>query len=358
MGGYSWRMTRHRWRARLHKLLFSRALSKLQTPNLLWSKGTPQACDFAGPRWYQIAATESVQSETFFRAFYSGASGIVWVRLSTLARDSAACDLDRFVATVLPAISRPFVLITTDGDASVPSDLARDTVEKILANPFLVSWHTQNCDGDHPKLKPFPIGLDLHTPRHFTSPQGLVRMLETIADEAVPPGQRSSKIFCDVNLTLVSQDRRKLVDALQDCDHIDFLAKRIPQQDVWKRYAQYRFALSAAGNGIDCHRTWELLYLGCTVVTKTSPLDRLYDGLPVIIVDDWDEVRNPDEIERRSKNVSHLTDRDYLRGRLRPEFYLQGIRTELRNFELPDKHRNGAVSICSAAHDSGSQTSL
>jgi len=69
-------------------------------------------------------------------------------------------------AGALPSIREPFSLITTDGDAAVPSDMTASTVEALLGNPWLVSWHTQNYDGyTHPKLFPFPIGLDLHTPR-------------------------------------------------------------------------------------------------------------------------------------------------------------------------------------------------
>ena len=30
--------------------------------------------------------------------------------------------------------------------------------------------------------------------------------------------------------------------------------------------------------------------MGCIVIVKTSPLDPLYEGLPVVIVKDWSEV--------------------------------------------------------------------
>ena len=34
--------------------------------------------------------------------------------------------------------------------------------------------------------------------------------------------------------------------------------------------SSYKFALSPEGNGIDCHRTWECLYLGVIPIVKKS----------------------------------------------------------------------------------------
>jgi hypothetical protein len=325
-------MGRLRW-ARLKEAVYPRALRFLSVPPVLWSKGIGHFCDFAGPDWYRYAPTESTQSEAFFREHYSGAHGVVWVRLSTLARDPQTCDLDTFARAVLPTIEAPFILLTTDGDASVPSDLAKDTVERLLANPFLVRWYSQNCDGDHPRIKPFPIGLDLHTPRSFATPAGLVRQLETIRQDRVD--RRSPRLFCDFSISRGSRQRRELLEALDGCPHVDFLKRRVSQRAIWKLYSQYPLVLSTEGNGLDCHRTWELLYLGCIVVTKTSPLDPLYEGLPVIIVDDWREVRDPEAPGRWISKVAHLTDRDYLWGRLRPQTYLESLRQELRQAASP-----------------------
>lgn len=50
------------------------------------------------------------------------------------------------------------------------------------------------------------------------------------------------------------------------------------------------FVLSPEGNGMDCHRTWEALLLGNIPVVRRNPLVGLYDGLPVLVVDDWADV--------------------------------------------------------------------
>ena len=46
------------------------------------------------------------------------------------------------------------------------------------------------------------------------------------------------------------------------------------------------------GNGLDCHRTWEIILLGSIVITETSSLDNMYiqNNLPVIILNNYDEL--------------------------------------------------------------------
>lgn len=297
----------------------------------LWSKGISQYCDNRGPDGYWLADTESCQSEAFFREFYSGASGLVWVRLSTKAKDGAACDLDHFVRGALPTIREHFALITTDGDSSVPSDLSKDTVERLLGCPWLVSWHTQNLEGQpHAKLAPIPIGIDLHTPRPWSSPRQLIAKLSRTRARRAPLDRLPLRVFCDLNVSL-SPARQEAVTALRSCSHVDLLRRRLGQAAIWQRYAQYPFVVSAPGYGLDCHRTWELLYLGCIVITHGTPLDRrLYEGLPVVVVSDWKEVCDRTNLEKWLHQYGPLTDRELIWKRLEPDAYLKPIRAKIK----------------------------
>jgi hypothetical protein len=299
-------------------------------PPCLWSKGISRYCDFKGPDSYWSNETESCQSESFFRRYYAGARGVVWVRLSTRSRDGMPCDLDTFVRGALPGIQEPFALITTDGDASVPSDIAATTVDALLDCPWLVSWHTQNYDGHaHAKFAPFPMGIDLHTPRFCSSTRRLVTQLQGIRACRLPLDHLPLRVFCDLELSLASEERRRAVAVLRNCDHVDFLGKRMSQASIWGRYAEYPFVLSAAGNGLDCHRTWELLYLGAIVITKTSSLNRLFNGLPVVVVEDWNEVCDKGNLSKWLEEYGKLTDRKAVWDRLNPEHLVGAIRETL-----------------------------
>ncbi len=293
----------------------------------LWSKGMARFCDFRGPEDYWLAPTESVQDAAMFRTHYAGAHGLVWVRLSTQHRDGRTADLDHFVRTALPTITRPFVLLTSDGDVSVPGELPPATVRALLGSPWLRAWYTQNHDGGGgPRLRPLPIGLDLHTPRAGSSPRRLLQALEQIAGARPPVEQAPLRVFCDIGLSLASRDRVQAVRALRGCPHVAMQQQRVSQDEIWRRYAGHPFVLSLRGNALDCHRTWEALYLGSIVITKASSLDPLFDGLPVVSVTRWQEIRDPRNLERWRQQHADRTRKPYIWERLRAQAYLQGLR--------------------------------
>ena len=60
--------------------------------------------------------------------------------------------------------------------------------------------------------------------------------------------------------------------------------------DVFKERNENIFVLSPFGTGLDCFRTWEALIFGHIVIVKSSSLDELYEGLPVVIINDWAEI--------------------------------------------------------------------
>ncbi len=61
--------------------------------------------------------------------------------------------------------------------------------------------------------------------------------------------------------------------------------------------------LSLIGNGLDCHRTWEALYLGAIPAVKSSDLDPIYEGLPVLIVEDWSDLTE-EYLEKKYEEMS------------------------------------------------------
>ena len=68
----------------------------------------------------------------------------------------------------------------------------------------------------------------------------------------------------------------------------------VGRDELWGRYGTYAFGISPRGNGIDSHRTWEMLWFGMIPVVKSGPLDEMYEGLPVLIVGEWKELCTAD----------------------------------------------------------------
>lgn len=51
-----------------------------------------------------------------------------------------------------------------------------------------------------------------------------------------------------------------------------------------------KFVLSPAGNGFDCHRTWEAMYLGAIPILRRAHWPFININLPVLLVDEWEDL--------------------------------------------------------------------
>jgi hypothetical protein len=54
------------------------------------------------------------------------------------------------------------------------------------------------------------------------------------------------------------------------------------------------FNASPEGNGIDCHRTWESLYLGTVPVVEKNLSTEYWQsiGVPLFLIKSWNDVKN------------------------------------------------------------------
>lgn len=88
-----------------------------------------------------------------------------------------------------------------------------------------------------------------------------------------------------------------------------------------------KFCLCPRGNGIDTHRLWECLYLGCIPIVKYHGTHDFCHDLPVLFIDTWHEVNEAylhqkwDEYKRREWNFD----------KLRISYWDAFIRNELAN---------------------------
>jgi hypothetical protein len=169
-------------------------------------------------------------------------------------------------------------------------------VNIILNSNKIIKWYTQNYDKTiiHPKLKPIPIGFDLHTSKLFVNNSKLDKIKYMIYKRMTSPTNKriSDKILSDTHNSITHPERKTLYDLICNNKNIQFVNGKQTFIEITNLYNSYNFVLSPRGNGLDCHRTWELLLAGVIVITKTSSLDDMYinNNLPVVILKDWNEL--------------------------------------------------------------------
>lgn len=274
----------------------------------IWNLGLASTCDIGPeePEIHQFIAFNPAPVPNFRRKEYEKLrpGDVVWMR---------SLFVPIFNQEMLPEIKVPIVVLIVDGDDSFPSRFVnRMDVDKFIQNDKIIHIFAQNCDYNGPtkKVSHMPIGIDFHSVYlnkggFWGMPQISPRQQESVMKEILksspPTGERILKAFVDFQhkdtmrsgdqqmYIRFGEDRTSIFNRLLPTNLIDH-GPKLPRHDLWRTKGKYAFSISPHGNGLDCHRTWEDLYLGCIVIVKTSPLDPMYEGLPVVIVKDWDEV--------------------------------------------------------------------
>jgi hypothetical protein len=272
-----------------------RVRSPFTPTRFVWSRGLALLCDHQGGLQFVRDQHREGQSLRFDPGNFARVKDgdLVWMR---------ATSLSQFVDEALPLIHARFTLVTGDEDWSMPSDFKR--ADELLDDPRLVCWFAQNFDGtsSHPKLHPLPIGLDFHSVANSgrwgewpASPELQETELRQVIQQAKPNRERLLLVHADFHFNKPAdshpwENREMIHRKLKGHPDIQFQRNFLRRRWLWQEKARHAFVISPHGNGLDCHRTWESLVLGCIVIVKRSPLDPLYEGLPVVIVEDWDEI--------------------------------------------------------------------
>jgi len=190
--------------------------------------------------------------------------------------------LEKFFSKYHPKIQAKYVLITHNHDYSAPGKF-----KNFLNDPNLYAWFTQNCDiTNHPKVTPIPIGL---SNKHWKHSRNNALQIINKKKESVCIHKKKILLYVNIRTHTCPAIRKPILNS--------FSRKKFCKTTGTKSYDKYlddlshsKFVLSPHGNGLDCHRTWETLYMGSFPLVKTSTLDKLYKNLPVLIVKNWEEV--------------------------------------------------------------------
>ncbi len=85
-------------------------------------------------------------------------------------------------------------------------------------------------------------------------------------------------------------ERQAARDVAESLPGVYVVPPGVSPRDYRELVKRSRFVLSPPGNGPDCHRTWEALYLGSTPIVKSAywPFKKM--DLPVVSIDSWSEL--------------------------------------------------------------------
>lgn len=241
-------------------------------------------------------------------------------------------------SNMLFEINCNFILVSGDCDESCPNDLfaSKEEFLTFIENPKIIHWYSQNCVLlEHEKLSQLPIGLDYHTMSYsnhswgnMSSPIEQEQMINNIKAGAKPFYERIIKCYSNFHFSMGTKYAYDRIDAYNNIDRnlVYYEPNRVIREKSWQTQSMCAFVLSPHGNGLDCHRTWEALCLGCIPIVKTSPLDSMYNELPVLIVNDWKDIT----IELLQKTVDEYKGKEFRYEKLTLKYWMDMIKSHSR----------------------------
>ena len=274
-------------------------------------------------------------------------------------------SLPTFFSTIYPYFRNKFVLITGQGDLQAPSEYLQYLEDK---HSKIIHWFGQNGDihaSTSQRFTHIPIGKSMRNddwtinfflglncyfmaenirkihqqyvnytlpsvgphsmdqPSHYIQPFDITdkvlntaKPLEKILLINFKPETDYTGLRSKIWKEICEQNPTSFATCFSKPDGVN--ASSLPS--IYRRNRQYPLWLSPRGNGLDCHRTWEALYLDAIPIVWHSTLDSLYADLPIILINDWSEINEEflrkklSEIARKKRQQPSVYQYDKLRN--------------------------------------------
>jgi hypothetical protein len=240
-----------------------------------------------------------------------------------------------YFSKMLPNIPNKFILVSGDSDCTIPTDFFNmDQFIQFINHEKIIHWYSQNCVINHPKISKLPIGLDYHTMKdkdtswgEKMSPSEQEYMLTTIKHNSKQFWERDVKCYSNFHFFTTTKYGSDRIKAIADINKelVYYEPIKINREQTWTNQSNYAFVISPHGNGLDCHRTWEALCLGCIPIVKKSNLSDLLDELPVLIVDEWHDIT----IELLHTTIDTFKHKQFNDAKLTLKYWIDKIKSHL-----------------------------
>jgi hypothetical protein len=89
-----------------------------------------------------------------------------------------------------------------------------------------------------------------------------------------------------------ANDNAALCEEREKRNTAEYFYEKVPPAVIYDKTLESRYALCPRGCGVDTHRFYECIYLGCVpiVVRTDTAFDRLYAAFPCLVVERWADV--------------------------------------------------------------------
>lgn len=204
----------------------------------------------------------------------------LYARPITASNDSDQKWIDNLMASndLLETCSHypdtKFCIFTNLEDTPITDDVHSRIPDNVVA------IYGANAIGYGGKVHPFPYGVQ----RILHSSDNRIGILQTYMGKKVSP--KKLLYINHAEHTNISErgNIREMFANKKYCT----IGERVHYEMYCQQILEHKFMICPEGNGVDCHRNWEVLYLGrVPIMKRTDYLEELYKNYPVLWVDDF-----------------------------------------------------------------------
>jgi len=176
-------------------------------------------------------------------------------------------------------LNYPIILLTSGNDQ--PFSLSSKLLD---SQPLILAWFAQNNICFSSKCISIPIGLEDRWRMNHGNISDFNRLRRSLSSNRQP------NILYSFSTSTNPHVREYALKILRQ--HPDSLFLKSPDPWSYRRsLLNTMFVASPAGNGIDCHRTWESLYLNCIPIVVDPTFYKRFPSFPGLVLEHWDELR-------------------------------------------------------------------
>jgi len=189
---------------------------------------------------------------------------------------------DKEYTLISGMLDKSIVLITGMSAKPIKRQYVKDKPKCVIR------WFAVNAVQKHPQIFPIPLGIENHTGKSKgkrTNHEWLLENMERLCSK-----EKENVIYCNFNERTNIRQRSGVIDILKarglklkiDTPSLSF-------EQYCERMSDCKFVLCPPGKGVDTHRLWEALYLGCIPITLKSRIYQHYH-LPIVQVERWEDL--------------------------------------------------------------------
>jgi hypothetical protein len=172
-------------------------------------------------------------------------------------------------------------LIIHNGD-EIPGKEEMKFLSKRFKKVYSVNWL-----GDRNIAIPLPIGLENRSKRRNGVPEDYLKMITAGLPNLV---NRDIDLLVCFSIHTNVAERSAVLNTSRGIKGAQIFLDPMTPKQYRKLLVRSKFVLSPPGNGPDCHRTWESIYLGAVPIVHQSTWPSFEFELPVKVVNDWQQI--------------------------------------------------------------------